>query len=64
LRNSQIVEIVFTGLYFHTTADVNGLHDRVEARIQETGEPHVLDGEYAFGSGTVPRGLPPAAAWT
>lgn len=34
----QIVEIVFTGLYFHTTADVNAFYDRVEARIQETGE--------------------------
>jgi len=34
----QIVEIIFTGLYFHTSADVNAFYDRVEARIYETGE--------------------------
>lgn len=36
---AEIVEIVFTGLYFHTTADVNAFYDRIEARLQETGEP-------------------------
>jgi len=36
---SQIVEIVFTGLYFHTTADVNAFYDHVEKRLMETGEP-------------------------
>ncbi len=35
----QIVEITFTGLYFHTTADVNAFYDQVERRIVETGEP-------------------------
>ena len=39
LEGSQIVEIVFTGLYFHTSADVNAFYDRVETRIGETGEP-------------------------
>jgi hypothetical protein len=34
----QIIEIDFTGLYFHTSADVNAFYDRVEARIGETGE--------------------------
>lgn len=38
-EGAQIVEIVFTGLYFHTTADVNAFYDRVETRLQETGEP-------------------------
>lgn len=38
LEGPQIVEIVFTGLYFHTTANVNAFYDRVEVRIQETGE--------------------------
>lgn len=38
LEGPQIVEIVFTGLYFHTTADVNAFYDHVEVRIQETGE--------------------------
>ncbi len=37
-EGSQIVEISFTGLYFHTTADVNAFYDRLEARIQKTGE--------------------------
>lgn len=39
LEGPQVVEIVFTGLYFHTTADVNAFYDQVEARIGETGEP-------------------------
>ncbi len=34
-----IVEITFTGLYFHTTADVNAFYDRIEERLLETGEP-------------------------
>lgn len=34
----QIVEIDFTGLYFHTSADVNAFYDYAEARIVETGE--------------------------
>lgn len=34
----QIVEIVFQGLYFHTTADVNAFYDHVETRINDTGE--------------------------
>lgn len=38
LEGPQIVEIDFSGLYFHTTADVNAFYDRVEARIYETGE--------------------------
>jgi hypothetical protein len=38
LEGPQIVEIVFSGLYFHTSADVNAFYDRVEARINETGE--------------------------
>lgn len=38
-EGAQIVEIDFTGLYFHTTADVNAFYDYVETRIQETGEP-------------------------
>lgn len=36
---AQIVEIIFTGLYFHTTADVNAFYDRIEQRLLETGEP-------------------------
>lgn len=39
LEGPQIVEIVFSGLYFHTSADVNAFYDRVETRIGETGEP-------------------------
>ncbi len=39
LEAAQIVEIVFTGLYFHTTADVNAFYDYVEKQIAETGEP-------------------------
>lgn len=38
LEGPQIVEIDFTGLYFHTSADVNAFYDYVEARISETGE--------------------------
>ncbi len=34
----QIVEVVFTGLYFHTSADVNAFYDVLEERLQETGE--------------------------
>lgn len=34
----QIVEIVFQGLYFHTSADVNAFYDHVETRISDTGE--------------------------
>lgn len=34
----QIIEIVFTGLYFHKSADVNAFYDYVEQRIGETGE--------------------------
>lgn len=34
---AQIVEIIFTGLYFHTTADVNAFYDRIEQRLLETG---------------------------
>ncbi|MGJ8611330.1 MAG: hypothetical protein ACSHWY_09555 [Octadecabacter sp.] len=39
LEAPQIVEITFTGLYFHTTADVNAFYDFVETQIAETGEP-------------------------
>ncbi len=39
LEGPQIVAIDFTGLYFHTTADVNAFYDYVEVRIDETGEP-------------------------
>lgn len=35
----QVVEVDFTGLYFHTTKDVNAFYDRLEERLQETGEP-------------------------
>ncbi|MBU2992096.1 hypothetical protein Q4555_10720 [Octadecabacter sp. 1_MG-2023] len=38
LEGSQIIEIVFTGLYFHTSADVNAFYDYIETRIVETGE--------------------------
>jgi len=38
LEGPQIVEIVFSGLYFHTTAEVNAFYDHIEARIQDTGE--------------------------
>ncbi len=38
-ESAQIVEITFTGLYFHTTADVNAFYDQIERRIMETGEP-------------------------
>lgn len=39
LEGPQIVEIVFTGLYFHTTTDVSAFYDYVEGEIHETGEP-------------------------
>lgn len=39
LEGAQVVEITFTGLYFHTTADVNAFYDYVENRLNETGEP-------------------------
>ncbi|HKL69050.1 hypothetical protein [Salibaculum sp.] len=35
----QTVEIDLSGLYFHTSKDVNALFDRIEERLQETGEP-------------------------
>ena len=38
LEGPQIVEIVFQGLYFHTSADVNAFYDHVEKRIHDTGE--------------------------
>lgn len=37
-EGAQIVEIAFSGLYFHTTADVNAFYDYLETRIQDTGE--------------------------
>lgn len=37
-EGAQIVEIIFDGLYFHTSADVNAFYDFVEQRIGETGE--------------------------
>ena len=37
-EGSQVIEIVFTGLYFHTTTDVNAFYDCVENHIHETGE--------------------------
>lgn len=39
LEAPQIVEITFTGLYFHTTADVNAFYDYIEKQLSETGEP-------------------------
>ena len=36
---AQIVEIDLSGLYFHTSADVNAFYDRLEDRLLETGEP-------------------------
>lgn len=39
LEGAQVVEITFTGLYFHTTADVNAFYDYIESRLNETGEP-------------------------
>jgi len=38
-EGAQIVEIVFQGLKYRTSADVNAFYDYVEARLQETGEP-------------------------
>ena len=38
-EGAQIVEIVFQGLKFRTSADVNAFYDYVEMRLQETGEP-------------------------
>ena len=34
----QVIEIIFKGLYFHTTADVNAFYDFIESHINETGE--------------------------
>lgn len=36
---AQIVEVDLSGLYFHTSADVNAFYDRLEERLMETGEP-------------------------
>ena len=35
----MICELVYEGLYFHTSGDANALFDRVEERLAETGEP-------------------------
>ena len=35
----QTVEIDLSGLYFHTSKDVNAFFDQIEERLQETGEP-------------------------
>lgn len=35
----QVIELVLTGLYFHRSAEANAFYDRVEERVQETGEP-------------------------
>ncbi|NBD28821.1 MAG: hypothetical protein GVY31_02130 [Alphaproteobacteria bacterium] len=35
----QTLEIDLSGLYFHSSKDVNAFFDRVEERLQETGEP-------------------------
>lgn len=39
LEAAQIVEIDFTGLYFHDSGDVNTFYDFIEAHLHETGEP-------------------------
>lgn len=39
MEGAQLVEITFTGLYFHTSADVNAFYDYIESRLSDTGEP-------------------------
>ncbi|KAA9006057.1 hypothetical protein [Histidinibacterium aquaticum] len=38
-EGAQVIEIDYTGLYIHSSAEANAFYDRIEARILETGEP-------------------------